>query len=44
MIRNYIGITLIAIGIMAAESDSILIPVAFIALGAWLARGFIYEQ
>ena len=43
MVRNCIGIALIAIGIMAAESDSILIPIAFIALGAWLARGLIYE-
>lgn len=44
MIRNYIGVALISIGVMSAGSDSILIPIAMIAIGAWLARGLIYEQ
>lgn len=43
MVRTLIGLALIMIGTMGADSENILLPVAMIAIGAWLMRKVVKE-
>ena len=39
--KEKMGATLFCIGLMTAESDTILMPLLLIAAGIWMAKGLV---
>lgn len=41
MLKESIGIMMIALGVSTADSETLIVPIALMALGMWLARGAV---
>lgn len=41
MVKEKIGIALLMLGMSGGGSDNLLIPIAVMAVGAWLMRGLL---
>lgn len=41
MLKQKIGMMLIILGICTVESEWLVVPIALLALGAWLMRGLV---
>ena len=43
MLKERVGMVLMALGLMTADSEWLIVPIALMAVGIWLIRGLIHE-
>lgn len=43
-IRTTIGVVLFILGIMAADSECLLVPIALLVAGAWLGKDMVMSN